>query len=596
MSAAVASATETPLLTPWRLAEIAAALLALDGASIGGVSLRAPAGPVREAWLARLATLRGGARSLRMPAGIGDARLLGGLDLTATLAMGRPVAERGLLAEADGGVLLVAMAERVDAATAAKLCAVLDAGAVTVERDGVALTTPSRFAIVALDEGIAADERPAAALSDRLALRLDLTALSHREVEAPAFDAQIIAAARERVAATISDETIACLCTAALALGIGSTRTALQAVKVARLAAALSGRDAVSPEDAALAAALVLAPRATQLPAQSDEADDQDQEPEPEQQAQPDIPPSESEDQPVEPRDLDDMVLEAAKAAIPAGLLAQLLTAGGRTQARAAGRAGQFQKAARRGRIIGSKAGDLRGGERLDVVETLRAAAPWQLLRRGEAAMAGRPGLIVRREDFRIARYRQRSETATLFVVDASGSSALERLAEAKGAVRLLLAECYVRRDEVALIAFRKAQADLLLPPTRSLVAAERALAALPGGGATPLAIAIQAAMGLADAVRRKGRTPALVFMTDGRANIDADGKPGRGKAQADALMAARGLRGAGLTAILIDTSPQPQPQAAELAAAMGGRYLPLPQADAAGVSRAVGAALSVAR
>jgi magnesium chelatase subunit D len=597
VSAPGASATEVPALTPWRLAEIAAALIALDGASIGGITLRAPAGPVREAWLARLPVLRGGARSLRMPAGIGDARLLGGLDLTATLAMGHPVAERGLLAEADGGVLLVAMAERVEAATAAKLCAVLDAGAVTVERDGIALTTPSRFAVVALDEGIAADERPAAALTDRLALRLDLTALSHREIEASACDAQTIAAARERIAATIDDETIACLCTAALALGIGSTRTTLQAVKVARLAAALSGRDVVAPEDAALAAALVLAPRATQLPAPSEEADDHDQEPEPEQKAQPDSPPSESEDQAAEPpRDLDDMVLEAAKAAIPAGLLAQLLAAGGRTQARAAGRAGQFQKAARRGRIVGSKAGDLRGGARLDVVETLRAAAPWQRLRRGEAAMAGRTGLIVRREDFRIARYRQRSETATLFVVDASGSSALERLAEAKGAVRLLLAECYVRRDEVALIAFRKAQADLVLPPTRSLVAAERALAALPGGGATPLALAIQAACALADAVRRKGRTPALVFMTDGRANIDAEGKPGRGKAQADALMAARGLRGAGLTAILIDTSPQPQPQAAELAAAMGGRYLPLPQADATGVSRAVGAALSVAR
>lgn len=595
MSAPGASATEVPALTPWRLAEIAAALIALDGASIGGVSLRAPAGLVREAWLARLSTLRGGERSLRMPAGIGDARLLGGLDLTATLAMGRPVAERGLLAEADGGVVLVAMAERVEAATAAKLCAVLDAGAVTVERDGIALTVPSRFSIVALDEGIAADERPAAALTDRLALRLDLTALSHREIEAPAFDAGTIAAARDRIAATIDDETIACLCTAALALGIGSTRTALQAVKVARLAAALSGRDVVSPEDAALAAALVLASRATQLPAPSEEVDDQEQEPE--QQAQPDSPPSESEDQAVEPpRDLDDMVLEAAKAAIPAGLLAQLLAASGRTQARAAGRAGQFQKAARRGRIIGSKAGDLPGGAQLDVVETLRAAAPWQRLRRKEAAMAGRTGLIVRREDFRIARYKQRSETATLFVVDASGSSALERLAEAKGAVRLLLAECYVRRDEVALIAFRKAQADLVLPPTRSLVAAERALAALPGSGATPLAIAIQAAMALADSVRRKGRTPALVFMTDGRANIDADGKPGRGKAQADALMAARGLRGAGLTAILIDTSPQPQPQAAELAAAMGGRYLPLPQADATGVSRAVGAALSVAR
>lgn len=592
MNAPGASATEVPAPTPWRLAELAAALMALDGAAIGGITLRAPAGSVREAWLAQLAALRGGGRALRMPAGIGDARLLGGLDLTATLAMGRPVAERGLLAEADGGILLVAMAERVDAATAAKLCAVLDAGAVTVERDGIALTVPTRFAIVALDEGIAADERPAAALADRLALRLDLTALSHRAIEAPAFEAQTIADARERVAATISDETIACLCTAALALGIGSTRTALQAVKVARLAAALSGRDAVAAEDAALAAALVLAPRATQLPAGSEEADEREPEPD-----QPDTPPSESEDQATDvPRDLDDMVLEAAKAAIPAGLLAQLLAGGGRAKARAAGRAGQFQKAAQRGRITGSKAGDLRGGARLDVVETLRAAAPWQRLRRGEAAMAGRSGLIVRREDFRIARYKQRSETATLFVVDASGSSALERLAEAKGAVRLLLAECYVRRDEVALIAFRKAQADLVLPPTRSLVAAERALAAMPGGGATPLAIAIQAAMTLADSVRRKGRTPALVFMTDGRANIALDGKPGRGQAQVDALMAARGLRAGGLTAILIDTSPQPQPQAAELAAAMGGRYLPLPQADAARVGRAVGAALSVAR
>ena len=595
MTAPGASATEVPALTPWRIADIAAALLALDGASIGGVSLRAPAGPAREAWLAHLSALRGGAPCLRMPAGIGDARLLGGLDLTATLAMGRPVAERGLLAEADGGVLIVAMAERAGAATAAKLCSVLDAGAVTVERDGIALTIPTRFAIVALDEGITADERPAAALTDRLALRLDLTALSHREIEPPVFDAESLAAARARVAATIDDETIACLCTAALALGIGSTRTALQAVKVARLVAALAGREAVAPEDAALAAALVLAPRATQLPAPSEEAEAQEPEPEPE--PQPESPPSESDEQAAAPpRDLEEMVLDAAKAAIPAGLLAQLLAAGGRTRARAAGRAGQLQKAARRGRVVGSKAGDLRGGARLDVVETLRAAAPWQRLRRSEAAMAGRNGLIVRREDFRIARYKQRSETATLFVVDASGSSALQRLAEAKGAVRLLLAECYVRRDEVALIAFRKAQAEIVLPPTRSLVAAERALAGLPGGGATPLATAIEAACALADAVRRKGRTPALVFMTDGRANIDRAGRQGRAQAQTDALAAARGLRGEGFNAILIDTSPQPQPQAADIAAAMGGLYLPLPQADAAGVGRAVGLALAAGR
>jgi magnesium chelatase subunit D len=588
VSAAGAGA-ERPAPSPWRLAETAAALLALDGAAIGGLTVRAPAGPVRDAFLARVATLSGDRRLLKMPAGVGDARLLGGLDLAATLSAGRPVGERGLLAEADGGIVVIAMAERLEIGTAARIAAVLDAGAVTVERDGLALTLPSRFGVLALDEGLSEEERLPTALADRLALRIDLTALSHRDIEPDVFSPAEVAAARARPAAAMADDMLASLCTAAFALGIDSFRSALQAVTVARLSAALAGRDTVAEADAALAAALVLAPRATRLPAV------------PEDEAEPDRtddPPRDKDETASgeAPRDLDDLVLAAARAALPAGLLARLLASGGRVKARAPGRAGQMQKVARRGRVIGSKAGDLRGSAKLDVVETLRAAAPWQRLRRSEAAMAGREGLIVRREDFRVARHKQRSETATLFVVDASGSSALQRLAEAKGAVRLLLAECYVRRDEVALIAFRRSEAEIVLPPTRSLVAAERALSGLPGGGATPLATAIEAAGALADTVRRKGRTPALVFMTDGRANIDRAGRQGRAQAQADALAAARGLRGEGFNAILIDTSPQPQPQAAEIAAAMGGLYLPLPQADAAGVGRAVGAALAAAR
>ena len=545
------TAVATPSL--WRMAELAAALVALD------------------------------------PAGIGDARLLGGLDLTATLASGRPVAERGLLAQADGGVVLAAMAERVSPATAARIALALDSGEVAVSRDGLGDVAPSRFGLVAFDEGIVADERPPEVLTERLALRLDLGALSHRDIEPAVFMVEDVAEARQRLSdVEIDDAAIEALCTAALSLGIGSARAALQAVRVARMIAALMDRDVVGQEDVALAAALVLAPRATQMPATAE-----DEAPPPPQE-QPDDPPphetqSEDKDQPA---DLDDLVLEAAKAAIPAGLLAQLLAQSGRVRARSSGKAGQFQKAALRGRIIGSKAGELRGGVRLDVVETLRAAAPWQALRRREPGLAGRAGIIVRRDDFRVARYKQRSETATLFVVDASGSSALQRLAEAKGAVRLLLAECYIRRDEVALIAFRKTEAELVLPPTRSLVAAERALAALPGGGATPLATAIGAAAALADVVRRKGRTPAIVFMTDGRANIDRDGQPGRAKAQADAMTAAKALRGEGVSTLLIDTSPQPTPQAAELSDAMGARYVPLPHADAAGVSRAVTALL----
>ena len=124
-------------------------------------------------------------------------------------------------------------------------------------------------------------------------------------------------------------------------------------------------------------------------------------------------------------------------------------------------------------------------GGRLDLIETLRAAAPWQPLRRAEALRCGGPvgaQVLVRAQDFRLRRYQQRQQTTTVFTVDASGSLALHRLAEAKGAVELLLADCYVRRDQVALIAFRCTGAQLLLPPTRSLVRAKRCLAELPGG------------------------------------------------------------------------------------------------------------------
>jgi magnesium chelatase subunit D len=197
----------------------------------------------------------------------------------------------------------------------------------------------------------------------------------------------------------------------------------------------------------------------------------------------------------------------------------------------------------------------------------------------------------VRKEDFHVTRFKQRSETATLFVVDASGSLALNRLAEAKGAVELLLADCYVRRDSVAVVAFRGKVAELLLPPTRSLVRAKRSLASLPGGGGTPLATAIDTVGLLALGIRRKGVTPVIVMLTDGRGNIARDGSPGRPKAMEDAEQAARQLRAGGFQILLLDTSPQAQESARQLALAMGASYLPLPYAGSAALSQVVRAA-----
>jgi magnesium chelatase subunit D len=164
----------------------------------------------------------------------------------------------------------------------------------------------------------------------------------------------------------------------------------------------------------------------------------------------------------------------------------------------------------------------------------------------------------------------------------------LNRLAEAKGAVELLLADCYIRRDQVAVVAFRGRSAEILLPPTRSLVRAKRGLAGLPGGGGTPLASALDAAHSLAALAQRRGETPTLVVLTDGRANVARDGTPGRELAHAQALYAARAVNLSKITALFVDTSPRPNPLARELAARMHANYLPLPYADARSLSSAV--------
>jgi magnesium chelatase subunit D len=582
---------------------LVAALFAVDPCGLGGVALRASASPARDEWLALLkALLPAGTPQRRIPLNINDAALLGGLDLGATLSAGRPIAQQGVLAHADGGVVLLAMAERVPLGTAARLAAVLDGQEVAVERDGLALRLPARLGVVALDEGMSDDEQVPIALLDRLAFLVQLKAASPSD-DAYGWTAEDIANARTHLPKVkMPDDIMQALCAAALALGVYSLRAPLFAVKAARCVAALDGVMVVTEAHAALAAKLVLAPRATQLPQAQDtneqaeeQAEQNETSPEPPDQnadesPPPDEPPLMEEADIKNSEALADNVLEAAQAAIPAGLLAALQVGkAAKARAQAAGRSGAVQKSQTRGRPIGARRGEPRAGARLNVIETLRAAAPWQKLReRQNPTPANRKRIHVRREDFHVTRFKQVGQTTTLFVVDASGSSALNRLAEAKGAVELLLADCYVRRDHVAVLAFRGKTAELLLPPTRSLARAKRSLAGLPGGGGTPLATAIDAARELADQILRRGETPIIVLLTDGRGNIARDGSPGRAKASDDALAAARQLRLSTITALLLDTSPQPQAAAQALAQEMGAAYVPLPYAGAQAVSRVV--------
>ena len=600
-----------------------AALFAVDPVGLGGVALRSPACDNRDQWLALLKSLLPTQTPLRrVPLNINDTALLGGLDLGATLQAGKPIALRGLLSQADGGVLVLAMAERMSLSSAARFGSVLDTGMVALQRDGLDTSAKASLGLVALDEGASDDEQMPAGLADRLAFRLLMGAQDEDE-EGPEWTAQEVLNARERLSqVTIDDEAVQALCAAALALGIDSLRASVFAVRVARAAAALAGSNTVEEEHTGVAARLVLAPRATRLPPAAppeNEAQDtpaENQEPPknsdsenksepPEPPSKPDAPDAENKDEsnadgdqeeaqdedPGLPQNLAELVLEAAQAAIPSGLLARLKMGQlHRAKTPTSGSAGALQKNALRGRPVGARKGEPRAGQRINVLETLRAAAPWQKLRqRQQAPTDGQiQRIVVRKEDFHVTRFRQSGQTTTVFVVDASGSSALNRLAEAKGAVELLLADCYVRRDSVAVLAFRGQTAELILPPTRSLARAKRSLAGLPGGGGTPLANAIDAAILLADQLRKKGETPIVVLLTDGKGNIARDGKPGRAQAATDALAAATEMRLRGFSTLLVDTSPQAQDAAKNLAQAMGAQYLALPYAGANSLNQAV--------
>lgn len=257
----VAGAPEPQDHAVWHQAVQAAVLFAIDPAAAGGVRLRAPAGPVRDLWLSLLRALLGGANQRRMPFSITDERLLGGLDLPATLASGQPVLQQGLLVEVDGSVLLLATAERLPPGTAACLANVMGNGQVRLERDGLTWQSPTRFGVVALDEGIGNDEALVATLRDRLAFDHDLSqvpprcALADELAQQWMHRAADIEAARERIASiAVPDEIVGAVRHRAdFGRGLGACVLA---------GATLDGNEAVTEDDATIAARQVLAPRA----------------------------------------------------------------------------------------------------------------------------------------------------------------------------------------------------------------------------------------------------------------------------------------------------------------------------------------------
>ena len=601
-------------MAAWNDAITSLQLLQIDPHGFGGIWLKAPFGPVRERWLQALQN--SSVKTVKLPGSIDLERLLGGIDLSTTLQTGQLHMQNGLLQQAHQGVVCISMAERFPSALVAPIAQAMDTQtipALNVKSDAAPINT--QFGVIALDESLEDDAPIGKALQERLGIWLDLKDLAPSDIQAmtvdaldsdsQAIDVQFSEAHLQQMQALLPklqwthDQALA-MCATAQGLGIDSLRIPSLALRVACCHAALNLRTTVEDEDLEFAARRVLAPRATQWPSeQAEETREEtseekaEQPPEPHSDAPPPPPESEQDSEDAQPEsppseptaeDLQEMMVAAALASLPLGMLDTLMTQAGRSQGNTSGRSGQFKTGSHRGRPLPPRPGRPGGHSRLHVLATLRAAAPKQKLR--GAKVQGR--VAIRSEDFHVHRYQQHSSSCLILALDASGSAALQRLAEAKGAVELLLQQSYARRDSVCIVAFRGAQAQLLLPMTRSLVRAKRAMTGLPGGGGTPLALALKMAYEQAAQLHRQGVTPILVMLSDGRANVTLQGLGGRAQAQADALQWSAQWRQTGHRSLWIDTSIQPDPQVQNLAHTMGGSYLPMPQVQAQRVANAM--------
>ncbi|MEM9045430.1 MAG: magnesium chelatase subunit D [Pseudomonadota bacterium] len=540
----------------WSDACLAASIFALDPGRVGGLWVIARAGPVRQRFLDEVGSLLG--RLPRVAPSIPTERLTGGIDLAATLANGRAVYDQGLIAQ--GGSLLAPMAERISPGIAAVLGQAIDSGEVS---------------LIALDERAEDEEAIPNLLAERLGLVVPLEGLMPQDCITPGFSRSDVSEAHQRLKdITLSDDRTEQIAVAGMMLGTG-LRASLHAVAAARATAALWNLAEVDEDCIAAALRLVLAPRATRLPAMDSDETEAETAPETEQD------PTQNAESKTESV-LQEMTVETARAQLPPGLLTAMV-AGSQIRAEGRGGAGAERKMARRGRPAGLRPGRPGAGARLDVAGTLRTAAPWQRIRQKPPS----GGLAIRVDDFRIQRLKERAETLTIFAVDASGSAAIARLAEAKGAVEVMLAEAYRRRDHITVIAFRGDTAEILLPPTRALARAKRALSGLPGGGGTPLAAGLLEALALAENARRRGQTPMLVALTDGKGNVPLS--PGDAQqAKVDVERAAKAVRARDIPALVVDTAKRPQKRAEDLAHEMGARYVTMPRMDPRALSETV--------
>ena len=552
-----------------------ALLIALVNPKTGGVLVAGEKGSAKSVLVRALAQLAPTERLVELPLNASEDQVFGNIDLEQALTSGKKVFSPGLLARAHEQILYVDEINLLRREVLTGILAVMDRGVNAVEREGISHQHAVRLTLIGTMNPEEATLTPA--VLDRFglfaAVQRETDSATRVEVmrrvfawerDAAGFAAQYgeetgllkqrCLTARKLLSQITIDPAMMQLaaqyCAQANSAG---HRAELFLLEAARAIAALAARDYLIPADMERAAYFVLPHRMRQEnssppPPPPEPPENEQPPPQNEQQEQTD-PPDQADDA-KEPPPPDQGEAEERTADIDRQFSAAQMKVGlpqDRHARQGSGKRSLTRTDLKQGRYVRTS---LPPGILTDLAfdATLRAAAPFQSTR-----PRGRCAITIHKDDLRQKVREKRIGNVFLFVVDASGSmGARERMRAVKGAVFAMLQDAYQKRDQVAMIAFRRATAEVLLPVTRSVDLAQKCLALLPTGGKTPLAEGLDQALILLQTLKRRDKNvrPVLVLVTDGRANSASNGKDAVG----DALAMAKKIAVAGVPAVVIDT------------------------------------------